>query len=192
MAETIKTSIAIQRTLFNQAEILAQNLNISQNHLFEIAIENFIKNHEANQPDSYEQSKSSPPQDAKLATQIDEEQLPINQGDIYWVQLEDTSGSEPRIPHPHVIIQDNVFNHSRIHTVVVCALTSNIKRVNMPGNVLLEAGEANLPKQSVVETSKVSTLDKTQLGEYIGSISERRIKQILAGLSFLQSSFFAR
>lgn len=49
---------------------------------------------------------------------------------------------------------------------MVCALTSNIKRANTPGNVLLETGEANLPRQSVVEVSKVSTVDKIQLGEY--------------------------
>src|SRR5882724_11857413 len=80
----------------------------------------------------------------------------INQGDIYWVQVEDLSGSEPGIRHPHVVIQENILNHSRITTVVACALTSNRKRANTPGNVLLEVGEANLPTQSVVEVSKVS------------------------------------
>lgn len=129
---------------------------------------------------------------AKPARKIKGWKLAINQGDIYWIQLEDSDGSETRIPHPHVVVQDNVFNHSRIHSVIVCALTSNIKRVNMLGNVLLEAGEANLPKQSLVEVSKVTALDKTQLGEYIGSLSERRIHQILAGMRFLQSSFFKR
>lgn len=117
----------------------------------------------------------------------------INQGDIYWVQLDNPSALEPTIPHPYVVIQDNVFNHSRINTVVACALTSNIRRVSdTPGNILLEAGEANLPKQSVVEVSKVSTVDKSQLGEYIGSLTEQRVHQILAGMRFLQMSFFAR
>jgi len=111
----------------------------------------------------------------------------INQGDIYWVPLEDASGSEPGYIHPHVVVQDNVLNHSRIHTVVVCALTTNLKRAKAPGNVLLEAGEANLPRQSVVVVSQVSTVDKTQLGEYIGSLTEERIHQILAGMQFLQS-----
>lgn len=117
----------------------------------------------------------------------------VNQGDIYWIQLEDTGESElGYYSHPYVVIQDDVINRSRINTVVVCALTSNIKRANDPGNVLLDVGEANLPKQSVVEVSKVSTVDKTQLGEYIGSLSEERIDQILAGMRFLQSSYFAR
>ena len=48
----------------------------------------------------------------------------------------------------------------------------------LPRNVLLEVGEANLPKQSIVEVAKVSTVEKTQLGEYIGSLTDRRIHQI--------------
>jgi len=113
-------------------------------------------------------------------------QLVINRGDIYWVEIEAT------IPHPYVVIQEDVLNHSRIETVVVCALTSNLKRAALPGNVLLDAGEADLAKQSVVEVSKVSAANKTQLGEYIGSLSEARIDQILAGMRFLQRSSFAR
>jgi len=112
--------------------------------------------------------------------------MTINQGDVYWVPLEEPNGSEPGITHPHVVIQDDVINRSRIRTVVVCALTTNMKRANMPGNVLLEAGEANLPKQSIVAVSQVSTVDKAQLGEYIGSLTKERIDQILAGMRFLQ------
>ena len=94
--------------------------------------------------------------------------------------------------HPYVVIQDNLFNHSRIHTVVVCALTTNLKRANAPGNVLLDDGEANLPKQSVIEVSKISSVEKTELGEYIGSLSQQRIDQVLAGMRFLQLSSFTR
>lgn len=110
----------------------------------------------------------------------------VNQGDIYWVPLKDPSGAEPGYTHPHVVIQEDVINHSRINTVVVCALTTNAKRANLPGNVLLEAGEANLPKQSIVVVSQVSTVDKSQLGEYIGSLTPQRVNQILAGMRFLQ------
>lgn len=116
----------------------------------------------------------------------------INQGDVYWVQLTAPNGVDPGIRHPHVIIQENVLNHSRIQTVVTCALTTNLKRASLPGNVLLDAGEANLPKHSVVEVSKVSTVDKAQLGDYIGTLSAERITQILAGMRFLQASFFDR
>ncbi len=203
MDTTIKTAISIQKTLFDQTEILAQQLNISQSHLFEIAIENFIKISPSqtsldeinkayeDQPDPNEQAKS-PCQDAKTATQIGGGSRRINQGDIYWVQLEEPRGSEPGYPHPHVVIQDDVITRSRINTVVVCGLTSNRKCASEPGNVLLEVGEANLPKQSVMVVSQISTLDKTQLGEYIGSLTKQRIDQILAGMRFQQLSFFAR
>lgn len=106
----------------------------------------------------------------------------LNQGDIYWLKLEELEG----YPHPHVIIQEDIINHSRIQTVVVCSLTTNIKRVNIPGNVLLEAGEANLLRQSIVVVSHVSTVEKAQLGEYIGSLTKVRVDQILAGMRFIQ------
>ena len=106
----------------------------------------------------------------------------INQGDIYWIDLDEPSGSEPGYRHPHVIIQNNLFNRSRINTVVVCALSSNLKRANVPGNVLLEPGEAGLSKQSIILVSQIFSVDKMQLNEYIGTLSSRRIRQILDGI----------
>ena len=109
----------------------------------------------------------------------------INQGDVFWVELEEPSGSEPGYRHPHVVIQNNVFNQSRISTVVVCVLTSNLKRADAPGNILLEKGEANLPKQSVVNISQIFTVDKQALDEKIGTLSRKRVWQILDGLDLL-------
>jgi mRNA interferase MazF len=106
----------------------------------------------------------------------------IGQGDVFWVDLGEPSGSEPGYRHPHVVIQNDVFNRSRIHTVVVCALTSNLRRAKAPGNVLLAEGEANLPQQSVVNVSQIFTVDKRSLGEKIGALSRRRVRQILDGV----------
>jgi mRNA interferase MazF len=106
----------------------------------------------------------------------------INQGDLFWVDLGAPTGSEPGYHHPHVVIQNNVFNRSRINTVVMCALTTNLKRANAPGNVLLKKGEASLPKQSVVKVSQIFTVDKRDLGEKIGSLSRQRVRQILDGV----------
>ena len=114
----------------------------------------------------------------------------INRGDVFWIGPDDSRGPAPSYSHPHVVVQDDVFNHSRITTVVVCALTSNLHRANEPGNVLLEVGEGNLPKQSVVVVSQISSVDKARLGERIGSLSDARVEQILAGLRFQQVSFF--
>lgn len=109
----------------------------------------------------------------------------IRQGEIYWIELEDPVESGPGYRHPHVVIQNNVFNWSRINTVVVCALTSNLRRAEVPGNVVLEAGEGGLPKQSVVVVSQVFTVDKGQLTEYIGTLSGRRVRQIVEGVKLV-------
>ncbi len=116
----------------------------------------------------------------------------INRGDVYWIGPDDSRGPVPDYSHPHVVVQDDVFNHSRITTVVVCALTSNLHRADEPGNVLLEVGEGSLPKQSVVVVSQISSVEKARLGGYIGSLSDARVEQILAGLRFQQASFFRR
>ena len=109
----------------------------------------------------------------------------INQGDIFWIDLDEPGGSEPGYIHPSVVIQNNMFNHSNINTVIVCSLTSNLKRAAIPGNILLEPGEANLPKQSVVTTSQVFTVDKSQLREFIGALSKKRVRQILDSLKLI-------
>lgn len=114
----------------------------------------------------------------------------IHRGDVFWVTLDTAEGEDPAIPHPHVVVQDDVFNRSRIDTVIVCALTSNLHRAKEPGNVLLEPGEADLTRQSVVIVSQISSIPKTQLGDRIGTLAEKRVDQILAGLRFLQTSYF--
>ncbi len=106
----------------------------------------------------------------------------INQGDVFWVDLGEPSGSEPAYRHPHLVLQNNVFNRSRIRTVVVCALTSNLERAKSPGNLLLGKGEANLPKQSVVNVTQIFTVNKRDLTEKIGSLSRSRTAQALEGV----------
>ena len=112
----------------------------------------------------------------------------IYRGDVFWVVPDGPLGPVSRHPHPHVVVQDDLFNHSRLTTVVVCALTTNLKRASEPGNVLLEAGEGSLPKRSLVVVSQVSSVDKARLGARIGSLSDSRVEQILAGLRFQQRS----
>ncbi|HKO51093.1 MAG TPA: type II toxin-antitoxin system PemK/MazF family toxin [Polyangiaceae bacterium] len=116
----------------------------------------------------------------------------MNRGDVFWIEADESRGSIPGQAHPHVLIQDDLFNRSRIHTVVVCALTTNLNRATEPGNVLLDLGEGNLPKRSVVIVSQISSVDKSKLGEPIGRLSAERVDQILDGLRFQQASFFGR
>jgi mRNA interferase MazF len=109
----------------------------------------------------------------------------IRQGDIYWIDLGEPKGSEPGFRHPHVVVQNNIFNTSRINTIIVCALTSNVQRATIPGNVLLKKGEANLKKESVVNVTQVVTIDRADLAEKIGTLSSARVEQIIAGLKLV-------
>jgi len=111
--------------------------------------------------------------------------MEIRQGDIFWVELGEPHGSEPGYRHPHVVVQNNVFNKSKLGTVVLCALTSNIARAAAPGNVLLRKGEANLPKTSVANITQLVTLNKTDLKQKIGTLSRVRTDEILSGIRLL-------
>ena len=117
---------------------------------------------------------------------------PIHRGDLYWIAPDDSRGPAPSYSHPHVVVQDDLFNHSRITTVVVCALTTNLHRAGEPGNVLLDPDEGGLPQQSVVVVSQISSVEKSRLGARIGALSGERVDQILDGLRFQQASFFRR
>ncbi len=112
----------------------------------------------------------------------------VRRGDIYWC-VDEAGGSIPPIPHPHVVISDDVFNQSRLTTVIVCALTSNLKRATEPGNVLLEPGEGQLERHSVVIVSQLASVPKVGLGTFIGRLADARVDEILAGLRFQQASF---
>ena len=99
----------------------------------------------------------------------------INRGDVYWIEplgaVELASGERAvslEHAHPHVVVSENVFNHSRITTVVVCALTTNLQRGNEPGNVLLDDGEPvqNVPASFRNEGQKVTDIRATGDGHW--------------------------
>jgi mRNA interferase MazF len=106
----------------------------------------------------------------------------IAQGDVFWLDAGTPPGSGPGFRRPHVVVQNDVFNASRIQTTVLCSLTSNLARAKAPGNVLLREGEAKLPRPSVVNVSQIVTVDKSVLTEKIGTLSRQRILEIVAGL----------
>lgn len=112
---------------------------------------------------------------------------PIHRGDLFWLPPDPVRGSVPGSPHPHVVVQDDLFNHSRLNTVVVCALTSNLARAAEPGNLLLDTGEGGLARPSVVVVSQLSCVYKARLGQHVGRLAPQRVEQILAGLRFVQA-----
>ncbi len=81
-----------------------------------------------------------------------------------------------------MVVQSDAFNASPINTVVVCELTSVLRRANAPGNVLLVPGEGKLPEQSVVNVSRMVTLDKGILGNRIGVLDHERMREVMDGV----------
>lgn len=106
----------------------------------------------------------------------------IRQGDVFWLDMGVPSGSGRGYRHPHVVVQNDLFCASKANTVIVCEITSNLARVDIPGNVRLDKGEAGLPKESVVNVSRVFTVDRRDLIEPIGSLSSERLYKVLEGL----------
>lgn len=117
---------------------------------------------------------------------------PICRGDVYWIAAADTGGPAAPYAHPHVVVQDDVLNRSRIPTVVVCALTTDLRKAAEPGNVVLDAGEGGLPRASVIVVSQIDAVDKARLGAYIGQLSAARVDAVLDGLGFQQRAFLTR
>jgi mRNA interferase MazF len=102
-------------------------------------------------------------------------------GDLHWLVPDAATRAAPPIAHPYVVIRVDG------ESIVACALTTNLARVNLPGNVLLDAGEGGLPRPSVVEVAKVVTVAAAQLGDRIGALTAARMGQILAGMRFVRS-----
>jgi mRNA interferase MazF len=83
------------------------------------------------------------------------------------------------------VVQSDWFNRKDISTVIVCELTSVLKRANDDGNVLLVPGEGNLPEQSVVNVSRMVTLDRRILRRKIGALDPERMREVMDGVRFI-------
>jgi len=106
----------------------------------------------------------------------------ISQGDIWWADLPDPTGSGPIFRRPVVIVQGEPLNRSRIATVVCVPLTSNLKWAKAPGNVLLSLRLTGLPKDSVANVSQIVTLDKALLTDRTGKLPRAQLGLILSGI----------
>ena len=112
----------------------------------------------------------------------DRERRVLQRGDIHWANLREPVGSEPGYRRPVLIVSADSFNDSRIGTVVVAAITSNLALADAPGNVDLPAEDSGLDRDSVLNVSQVLTLDKAQLGERAGSLDTATMRRVEAGL----------
>ena len=109
----------------------------------------------------------------------------ISQGHVYWASLPDPIGSGPGFRRPVLVVQGDALNRSRIRTAVCVPLTSNLRWAEAPGNVMLSARATGLPKDSVVNTSQLITLDRSLLTEEVGKLSKRQLELILSGIDIV-------
>jgi len=106
----------------------------------------------------------------------------MQRGDIWWASLPEPAGSGPGFRRPVLVLQADDFNRSRISTVVVAVLTSNLALAQAPGNVLARARRTGLPKDSVVNVSRLLTVDKRLLSEKVRALDSATMAEVGDGL----------
>jgi mRNA interferase MazF len=111
----------------------------------------------------------------------------VNRGEIWWANLPEPSGSGPGYRRPVLIAQSDNFNHSKINTVVILVITTNVKLAESLGNVLLTTRQSGLSKDSVVNVTQLFTIDESLLLEYVETLSEQKMEQIDKGLRLVLS-----
>ena len=107
----------------------------------------------------------------------------IQQGDVWWADLDEPIGSGAGFRRPVLIVQCNAFNRSRIATAVCVPLTSNLKWANAPGNVTLKRRYTGLDKNSVANVSLIVAVDKARLFECTGKLPKKQLAAVLAGIN---------
>ncbi|KAA1422815.1 type II toxin-antitoxin system PemK/MazF family toxin [Mumia zhuanghuii] len=109
----------------------------------------------------------------------------LHRGDVHWIDFGAPHGSAPALRRPALIVQSDGFNASRIATVVVAALTSNLRLASMPGNVFVSRGMTGLPKDSVVNVSQIATIDKSDVADRAGSLTPALLADVDDGIRLL-------
>jgi mRNA interferase MazF len=111
----------------------------------------------------------------------------IRKGSIYWVDFSPGKGSEPMGRRPGLVLQSDILNDSKINTVIMLSITSTLKFGELPGNVILRKGEANLPKRCVINVTQIKSVDKSSVKDKIGALSKKRMDEVQEGLKLVMS-----
>lgn len=107
----------------------------------------------------------------------------IKRGEIWWADLGEPRGSAPALRRPVLVVQEDVLSASALNTVMVAPLTSNLRRAEAAGNVLLPTSETGLDRASVALVCQIMTLDKVFFDELAGSLSSRARRRVDRGLA---------
>ncbi len=109
----------------------------------------------------------------------------MRRGEVWWADMPDPIGSGPGLKRPVVIIQANPFNESRIATVVVVIITSNLGLADYPGNVRISKAESGLSKPSVANISQLVTLNRSLLSNRVKMLSSSSLLRINEGIRLI-------
>ena len=106
----------------------------------------------------------------------------MKRGEIWWASLPPPAGSGPGLRRPIVVVQSNPFNDSRISTVIIAVITSNLALADAPGNVRMNKTESGLSRTSVVNVSQVLTIDRAYLTTRIRALPAQLMNRVDNGL----------
>lgn len=109
----------------------------------------------------------------------------VRRGEIWWADLPEPRGSEPGYRRPVLVVQCNVLNTSRIATILIAAVTSNLRLADLPGNVRVRRKDSGLSQESVVNVSQLYTIDRRFLIERIEALPLNVMDRIDDGLRFV-------
>ena len=109
----------------------------------------------------------------------------MKRGEIWWADFGAPLGSEPGYRRPVLIVQSNVFNRSRISTVIIAAISSNLALESAPGNVRLSRSDSKLAKASVVNVSQISSADRARLVGKVSTLAPSQMSKVEAGLKLV-------
>ena len=109
----------------------------------------------------------------------------VEQAEVWWADLDEPAGSAPGFRRPVLIVQGNAFNRSRLQTTIGVVLTTNLRLIDAPGNVLVPKRSSGLPKDSVANVSEIVTLDRDFLSERTGKVPARLMAAVDAGLKLV-------
>lgn len=109
----------------------------------------------------------------------------MNRGEVWWASLPAPTGSGPGFRRPVVIVQANPFNASRIATVIVAVITSNLALADAPGNFRIGRGESGLNKPYVINVSQLYTLDRELLTQRVRSLPAEAVRAMDEGLKLV-------
>ena len=111
--------------------------------------------------------------------------MTVERGQVWTADLGEPEGSEPGYNRPVLIVQSDPFSRSRLHTVIGVVLSTNLRLIDAPGNVLIPAKASGLRKDSVANVSQVITIDREFLIERAGRVRGPFLKDVENGLRLI-------